>query len=178
MNTKHKLTVYLAGAMEAAENLGAGWRDKITPFFEKLDIDILNPCQFEPLQLCGLRPNRLPSTDIQLGKKVKIKHWHDLKNSDDPILYDRFLKYMRRIINYDIKLVKNHTDFIVVYWDENTNKGAGTHAELTFAFMQNIPVYCVAHANMPAWSRACCSEIFMTFEALEDFLTDEYGGGL
>lgn len=176
MKTK-KFTVYLAGAMEAASDLGEGWRSEITPFLKELDMEPLNPCEFEPQQLKGLRPNRLPEYDTQLGKQVKITHWHQLKNSDDPARYARFVKYMKRIISYDIGVVKYHSNIVVVLWDEATAKGAGTHAELTAAFLHNVPVYAVAKCDMPAWSKACCTEIFLTMDELKEFLKNEFSDG-
>ena len=170
-----KLTCYLAGAMEAAENLGSGWRDKITPFLKTLNLDVLNPCEFEPQQLKGLRPNRLPDYFMDGTKKVYLTHWHELKNASEPQLYNRFLKYMRRIINYDIGLVENNTDLVIVLWDKAASKGAGTHAELTAAFRHNIPVYCVATSDIPAWAKACCTDIFLTFEALQEKLKEDFG---
>ena len=172
-----KLKVYLAGAMEKAQDLGAGWRKEITPFLEQeLQLDVLNPCEFEPHQLKGLQPNRLPEfyTDLH-GQRVKPKHWHELKNASEKHLYNRFLKYMRRIIQYDINVVRYQANIVIVYWDECTGKGAGTHSELTDAFLNNVPVYCVAQSEMPAWTKACCTEIFLTFDALKEFLRDELG---
>lgn len=175
MNANKKLVVYLAGAMENAKDLGAGWRNKLTPFLKELNLDVLDPCEFEPEQLKGLKPNRLPEfyTDLA-GKKIKPTHWHELKNASESHLYRRFLKYMQRIIKYDIKIVRHFSDYVIVFWDESTRKGAGTHAELTAAFLASVPVYCVADCDMPAWAKACCSEIFLNFEELKEFLRDEF----
>jgi len=175
MSKRKKLTAYLASGMENSKNLGAGWRAQITPFLEGLGLEVLNPCEFEPFQLKGLKPNRLPDVYTSLnGEKIKPKHWHELKNASENHLYDRFLKYMRRIIKYDIGIVERETDYVICFWDETTGKGAGTHSELTAAFMHNVPVYCVATCSMPAWAKACCTEIFLDFEALKTFMRDEF----
>ena len=73
MGKKKKLTAYLAGALEAAADLGAGWRTEITPFLEEQGFEVLNPWEFEPFQLKGLQPNRLPEfyTDGLSGKKSR-----------------------------------------------------------------------------------------------------------
>lgn len=170
-----KLKVYLAGAMEHAKLEGAGWRIKITPLLEKLGLEVLNPCLFEPEQLKNLRPARLPEyyTDLS-GNKIKPIKWHMLKDAKEPNLYARFLKYMHRIIRFDINIVENVCDIVIVYWDKETGRGAGTHSELTAAFLKNKPIYCVTDTSMPAWAKACCTEIFLTFDALEEFLKDEY----
>ena len=175
---KRKLTVYLAGAMEASADLGSGWRSEISPFLESLNFEVLNPCNFEPHQLKGLQPNRLPEyyTDNLTCKQIKPKHWHELKNASEKHLYDRFLKYMRRIVQYDMNLVNNGTNVLIVLWNEEAAKGAGTHAEVTAAYLKNIPIYCVAECDIPAWLKACMSEICLDFEALKATLTEDFGG--
>lgn len=152
--------------MEKAEKLGEEWRDAVTPFLEELDLEVLNPVLFEPEQLKGLQPKRLPEG---------YKHWHDLRNASEPHLRQRFKKYMHRIIKYDMNTVKNNTDFVLVYWDESCGQGAGTHAELTMAFLNNIPVYAVEVAQMPAWAYACCSHICSDWKGMYQLLSQEFG---
>lgn len=82
---------------------------------------------------------------------------------------------MRRIIQFDIRMVTRHTDLVVVLWDKGCRGGAGTHAELTYAFLNNIPVYCVKLAKMPKWARACCTRVFSGFTPLIGFLGRKYG---
>ena len=167
-------TVYLAGGMEAASELGSGWRSELTPFLEGLNLEVLNPCLFEAEQLRGFRPNRLPTTHVVNGVETPLNYWHELKNSDNKHLYKRFLNYMQRIIAFDINVVQHNTDIVICYWDESTGKGAGTHSELTTAFLSGVPVYCVAACDMPAWSKGCCDKIFLNFEDLKKYLTKEY----
>ena len=40
-------TIYLAGAMTLKQDLGAGWREHKTAFFEELGYVVQNPCNFE-----------------------------------------------------------------------------------------------------------------------------------
>ena len=170
-----KLKVYLCGSIEASPDGGKGWRVELTPFLESLGLEVLDPCVLENDKLKNFQPNRLPDyyTDLD-GKKIKVLHWHQLKNSKETHLYDRFLKYMRRIIKYDLKLVED-ADYLIVYWDEKTGKGAGSHSEVTWAFMKNIPVYCVASVDIPAWGKACMQKICLTFDDLKKFLQEEFG---
>ena len=172
---KRKKSIYLCGAMEAEKDLGVGWRAKITPFLEKLGFNVLNPCDFEPQQLKGMKVNRLPKFFIDKnGKKVRPTHWHQLKNATEKHLYNRFLKYMRLIIKYDIDIVEKHSNYVVVFWNEKTGKGAGSHSELTSAFLKGVPIYCVLEGNIPAWARACCTEVFNSFDELKEFLVKEF----
>ena len=174
---KKKLAVYLAGAIEKAADEGVGWRNEITPFLKELDLDVLDPCALEAEKLKNFQPNRLPEFIIHIRTKEKIPciHWHQLKNADAEHLRKRFKKYMRRIIKYDIGVIRKSADYLIVYWDKNTGKGAGTHGEVTDSFLRGIPVYCVAEVDPPAWIVGCCEEIFFTFDDLKKFLQEEFG---
>ena len=166
--------------MENAEDgkLGATYRDAITArLLCEYDVNVLNPCEFEPEQLRGLRPGILPeSFEGRDGKKIKPSHWHDLKLAPrSSTLYRRFKKYMRRIINYDIKLVERQVDYVIAYWTEETAKGAGTHSELTTAYRRNIPVYTVAIIDPPGWVEGCSTHVFDEWDDLFEFLNEELG---
>ena len=170
-------TVYLAGGMEHISALGAGWRETITPKLEAIGYSILNPCLFEPQQLKGLHTNRLPDTiETATGETIVPKHWHELKHAKrTSSAYKRFKNYMQRIIRYDIRVVEADTDVVICSWTRGTAKGAGTHSELTTAFMLGVPVYVVLDKGvaMPGWAQGCATEIFDTFEDLLAILTLE-----
>jgi len=165
-----QLTIYLAGGMENSKNLGAGWRSKLTPKLEAMGIKVLNPVEFEQEQLKGLKIKMLPEKFRSVeGKLIRPKHWHQLKMAPrDSHLYRRFQRYMQNIIRYDMHVVQECTDFVVCYWNENTGKGAGTHSELTTAFMNDIPVYVVLEkgVQLPGWSHGCATKIYDNFEDL------------
>lgn len=160
-----KAKAYLAGRMGTNPH-DREWRKKITPFLEELGFEVLDPYVMEPLQLAGLRPGRLPDG---------IEHWYQLRDSDDPQHIERFMKYMRRIIHYDIHLVQNEADVVIVYWDKGCRNGAGTHSEMTSAYLAGKSVLCVMKHRLPAWARGCCEEVFESFDSLKKFLQDEYG---
>jgi len=178
VSRKKRLRIYLCSGMEKSENLGAGWRDKITPFLEELDFEVWNPVQFEADQLRGLHPHRLPSsvTDSRTGKQFTPSYWHDLKRAKEKQYYDRFLKYMRRIREYDLNLVENEMDYLLVYWNDGTGNGAGSHAEIEMAHRVGLPVYCVSVTDVPAWLHPCIDEMFYTMEELKEFLEKEIKG--
>src|SRR5271157_5463781 len=102
-----KLKIYLVGGMEKDVNLGAGWRDQVTPELIKRGYEILNPVEFEPEQLKGLKPKRLPeSFEAFDGTIIKPTHWHQLKLAKrGSSLLRRFKKYMRCCRNYDINSI-------------------------------------------------------------------------
>jgi len=116
--------IYLAGAMENAQDgiLGSTYRDAWSAWLlYHFDVNILNPCEFEPLQLPSdkYRPTRLPeSFEARNGSVIRPKHWHELKLAPRKSpLYKRFRKYMRRIINYDSRLVDGRVDYVLANWN-------------------------------------------------------------
>lgn len=163
-----KLSIYLAGGMEAEVALGAGWRS-IAAKELHMDFEVLSPVEFEPKQLAGLRPNILPKEfEDRLGNKITPKHWHELKKAKHGTrLYDRFITYMHRIIRYDINIVEKETDIVLCNWTPGTAKGAGTHAELTAAFLADVPVYIIEcpESPIPAWALGCSTFIFSDLES-------------
>ena len=161
IKTKKKLTVYTAGSIESAED-PRGWRNELTPFLESLNFEVKDPCALEQHKLSGLHPERLPEG---------ITHWHGLKNRKEPHLRARFMSYMRKIILFDIDIVKN-SDFIILLWDRWSS---GSSGEVTCAFIEGIPVYTVATIEAPAWIHGCSSKVFSNFDQLRKFLTKEYG---
>lgn len=167
-----RLRAYLAGRMDFSNPYHRQWRTDITPFLKKLDFVPLNPYLLEPNQLKGLRPGRMPTGS-------NYTHWTEFGDSNDPILEERFRRYIRRIIDFDIDLVEKEADFLIVYWDEHCQKGAGTHSEMTVAYRNKKEIYCVCDpkVEMPVWARGCCTLIFDSFDNLRKFLIEEFGDG-
>jgi len=179
--------------MESAVNLGAGWRDEITPFIEEeLGHKVLDPCKLEDEKLKGLHYNRLPDG---------YSHWHQMKNSKNPVHVARFNRYMRVIIDFDFKVIEEDAGYLILLWDKDAAKGAGTQSEATHAFRNiGLPIFCVNKyfvkkpwfwrllyciakwadldmywpRTMPAWLRACCTEVFDTIEELKEYLANEF----
>ena len=66
------------------------------------------------------------------------------------------------------------TDFVVVYWDDSAQRGAGTKGELTMAHFFKKPVYMVTAMppdSIPGWVLGCVSRVFDDFESLKEFLS-------
>ena len=172
-----KITIYAAGAMEF-DAVGRVWRDELTKYLSKYDIEVLNPYHFEPQQLKGLQPRRLPESFVgRDGQVVKPDHWHRLKLAPrNSQLYSRFKRYMRLIVLYDLNVVRTKADYVICYWTANTSKGAGTHCELAAAFEAHKPVYLVQApgSDVPAWTEACCTRVYGSWEELYKMLDDEF----
>lgn len=170
-----RLRTYTIGAIEKTTDGGAGWRNDLDAFFEELNVEVFDPVKLEGEKNQGFGLKRLPKTYTDMfGNVHSVKTWHSLKDSSDPKLYAKFKRLMRNIIKVDIQYVRK-CDFVVAYWDEAARAGGGSYCEIYDAYMNNIPVYCVMVTECPAWVKACCDEIFLSFDALKEFLKEEYG---
>lgn len=144
------MRVYLSGAIEYSPDRGRAWRTAITPFLESLGHEVYDP-----------------ALDVKKNlTDEEVAHFRSWKESD----ISRFKSAVRKIIDYDLDRIANHTDFIVALWDEHAQKGAGTQAELTLAYRMNIPVYLIC--SMPltlisGWILGCSSMTFQSVEHLQ-----------
>jgi hypothetical protein len=148
---------YLSGAIEYAPDHGRAWRSKITPFLHSLGHEVYDPALDEKKNLTHL----------------EVANFREWKSTDLP----RFQQTIRKIIAYDLDWIEHRTDYIVCHWDEYVLKGAGTQAELTFAYRLNIPVYLVASMpinSISGWILGCSSRVFCDFNQLQSFLTNEF----
>ncbi len=173
----HKIKVYTAGNMEVSDgDMGAGWRNKLTPFLIDLGFEVHDPVKFESEKLKNFKTNQMPEyiTHWQTNEKIKPKHWHEFKNAKEPNIYARFQRYMEQIIKYDLKIVRG-CDLIIVNWSKETRLGGGTYGELTVAKDMGIPVYAVVTTDVPGWIMGTFKERFSSFDELKEFLTEEYG---
>ena len=178
MSKDSNVSVYLAGAMEAADHLGEGWRNNITPTLEELGFEVLDPCKLEADKLKNYRPNSklLPFEHWRTGEIVVPIYWHHMKNA--PIgsrQRGRFCTYMNVIKKFDLDIVYDRCDMVIVYWDECAARGAGTHRELDAAFEASKPVYAVCECDLPAWLAPCITAEFRNFKDLSVFLKEEFG---
>lgn len=153
--------VYLAGAMEFSPDGGVAWRQEMTTFLrEELGIEAFDPCM-----------NELEVMDAD--ERLHFRRW---KSEDRP----RFLQVIRRIIEHDLRNLRENTEFVVCLWDEHCQRGAGTAGELTVAHAHGIPVYVVTsipHAELSSWMLGCATEAFDSFHLLKEFLREQVADG-
>ena len=171
-NKTQRPKAYLIGRMGKSKR-DRQWRIDIAPFLNKLGFKVLDPYKLEPLQLKGLKPGRLP---LKAPDGTKITHWYELSAfPQDTPEYQRFLKYMRSIIDYDLNIVENVADIMIVRWSKSCKFGCGSQAEISLARKVRKPVYLVNEAGkVPEWAKGCATRIFDNFDELKKFLTDEY----
>lgn len=149
--------IYLSGGMQFAKNLGAGWREEAS---KKLKDMKYFPLDITELDVAYLKEH---------GKMT-------LPDSTEPI---KFKSYMRKhFIETDLKLIKENSDALIVYYDESARRGAGTVSEAQYAYNMNIPIFLVAeyptieelHKNVSGWLIALSTAYFKSFEELYDYL--------
>jgi len=118
------MKAYLSGAMEFANDEGAGWRKEMTQWLSKnLGHTVYNPV--------------IESED--LVKEYGAESYREWKIND----IQKYSDFIRVCVDRDIDIVRNKMDYLICLWDESVFKGAGTHAEVTIAYECGKPVYLI-----------------------------------
>jgi len=151
------MLAYLSGSIEYAPDNGTTWRASLTPFLRALGHDVYDPAS-------DIKKN-LTDEEVRDFRKWKTR---DL---------DRFQGTIRKIITWDLDYVEHKCDYIVAFWDEGAQRGAGTGGELTLAHRRGIPVYMVAGLptdQISGWILGCATRVFTDFDQLKEFLARHY----
>ena len=151
------MLVYLSGSIEYAQDKGTTWRASLAPFLRSLGHEVYDP-----------------AADVKKNlSDEEVRDFRKWKTSD----LARFQGTVRKIIAWDLDYVEHKCDYIIVFWDEGAQRGAGTGAEMTMAHRRGIPVYMVAGVpieQISGWILGCATEIFTDFEHLQAFLAQKY----
>ena len=150
------MRAYLSGAIEYAPDHGRAWRALVTPFLESLGHQVYDPARDEKKNLSD----------------EERQHFRAWKSVDLP----RFQKTIRKIIAWDLDRIERETDFILCYWDQYSQRGAGTQAELTVAHRMGTPVYLVLGmpvSEVSGWILGCSTQVFSGFEEWKNFMQAE-----
>lgn len=145
--------------MEFAVDGGRDWREKMRRWLE----EHVNHATYDPT----VEARRLMSAE-------DLRDLPGWKTTD----LERYRKAMRFIINHDLDVMRNRTDYVVCYWDSAAARGGGTQAELTVAYRKGLPVYLVAEMpveEISGWVVGCTTKIFPGFDELKSFLSATYG---
>ena len=152
------MIAYLSGAMEYAEDEGASWRNELGIWLKKT----INHKAIDPV-----------IESAKIVKENNAENYRDWKNSDP----EKYARFIQLCVKNDIEIVREKADYLICLWDQNVLKGAGTHAEITFAYDLKKPVFLINKLpliDLSGWVMACSSKIFTNFEDLKDFLIKEY----
>tara|TARA_B100000809_G_C15105834_1_gene518703 strand:- start:1412 stop:1876 length:465 start_codon:yes stop_codon:yes gene_type:complete len=152
------MIAYLSGGMENAKDEGANWRKEMSKWLkENLGHDTIDPV-------------------LESQKMVIAHNAHDYQNwkISDP---DKFKKFIRLLINQDLRSVIGRSDYLIVYWDKSVLYGGGTHGEVTMAYWVDRPIYLInklPDEKLSAWISSCATETFGSFEDLKNVLLKEF----
>lgn len=150
--------IYLSGGMQFAKNLGAGWRVETS----------------KKLKEMGYFPLDITELDVAYNEK----HGKPMMPSpgEDPIHYKANMR--KHFIDTDLRLIRENSDALIVYYDESARRGAGTVSEAQYAFLLNIPIFLVGdysnmddmHKDISGWLLALATKYFYNFEDLYTYL--------
>jgi len=152
------MIAYLSGAMEFADDEGASWRNEITIWLK----ETINHQSIDPV-----------IESAKIVKENNAENYRSWKVADA----NKYARFIQLCIKNDLEIVREKADYLICLWDENVIKGAGTHAEITFAYDLKKPVYLInklSPKDLSGWIMACSSEIFSNFDDLKDFLIKKY----
>ncbi len=153
------LTAYLSGGMEYADNYGADWRSDMEGWLRNnLAHSCFNPVR-ESERFLG---SRYPDIDFRRSK------------SED---FEKHRQIARDIVRLDSREIIMRSDYVICFYDDSAQRGAGTKGELTIAALMGKPVYLIRGmdiADIPSWVIGCADRIFDDFAGLKLFLSREY----
>lgn len=150
--------IYLSGGMQFAKNLGAAWRVETSKKLKEM--------KYFPLDITELDV----AYNEKFGKPVLPQ------KDEEPLSYKANMR--KHFIDTDLKLIRDNSDALIVYYDESARRGAGTVSEAQYAFNLNIPIFLVTdhktqqdfYNDVSGWLFALCTKNFLSFDDLYDYL--------
>ena len=144
-------SIYLCGSMSGLKDRGAGWRKKITKWLVKHGESVYDPCveELDELKKHGV-------------KKKDYGHWENFPQ-----------ELQEKIIRTDLEQIRN-SKYVICYY---TGPSTGTVSELTYAFVNNIPIYFVSTFAAIGWPETLMfssqNQLFYGFKYLKFFLIEK-----
>lgn len=147
---------YLCGSMDKADDNGEGWRNRITPFLEKMGIVVLNPCE-KPIDI-GIE-----------DENSRARRREYIQTGD----YASFSEEMSLIRHVDLRLV-DLSDFIIVNLDMSI-PSCGTYEEIALANKQRNPVLLRVPQGLEyvphwMWGMLPKENIFSTWRDMKEYM--------
>lgn len=150
--------IYLSGGMQFAKELGAGWRIDASKEILKM--------KYFPIDITELDV----AYNAKYGKPVLPK------GNESPLSYKANMR--KHFIDTDLKLIRDNSDALIVYYDESARRGAGTVSEAQYAFNLNIPIFLVTdhkteqefYDDVSGWLIALSTKHFLGFDSLYEYL--------
>jgi len=159
VNNKRALRTYLSGGMEYAKGEGVNWRREMEVWIES------------NLGHTAFNPNR--ESEQFLTRVLPDIAFRDLKKNN----LANYTTLVRELIDTDIHEIAERSDYVICYWDDGAQRGAGTTGEVTMARFTGKPVYLVTDLDLqeiPGWILGCATMVFGSFDELKEFLLRTY----
>lgn len=150
MSVLRNAVVYLSGPIDAAADLGVGWRQKFIEQSAHLDLDIIDPCN----KPAGCAPE-VEGSHRRADLLREQKRWTELQT---------FAKKLRR---EDLRFT-DISDFVVVYINKKIFT-CGTWDEVFLAERQKKPIFAIVEGGLDGLPTWC----FGVFELHEVFSSVE-----
>ena len=154
------MKVYLSGGMEYAVHEGQPWRAMMQQWLtESLSHTVFNPNE---------------ESDTFFAEKYPSVNIRELKQTD----ITKYVEIIEQLVRLDCDEIVKRSDYVICYYDESAQRGAGTKGEITIAKYFGKPVYMITAMPMdeiPGWVLACATHLFSDFEALKRNLLAHYG---
>jgi hypothetical protein len=159
MNRLKDLGVYLSGPIDFADNLGADWRDAITPYLKEKNVRV-----FDPLKHCYWG-----TKDIET---IKRPHMAMLEEQGR---FDELREEMKDVNHWDLRSV-DLSSFLIVNYDNSIHM-CGTYEEIFKANNQCKPVLLVLNCpknKLSKWmyGRFPADHMFESWGELKAYLDD------
>ena len=97
------MIAYLSGAMEYADDEGAGWRNKMSHWLQ------------DELQHRTIDPVIESARIVQNNQAEDYRQWKTLNP-------DKYAKFIQLCFKNDIDIVRNRADYLICLWDLNVMK--------------------------------------------------------
>jgi hypothetical protein len=173
--------------MQFAQNLGAGWRETTSKKLKDLKYF---PLDISELDIAYLKDHGKPvppsiNTENVTYNPILTQEDSDKLKQQLTDLQDHEYKHLlykahmrKHFIDTDLRLIKDNSDALIVYYDESARRGAGTVSEAQYAYNLNIPIFLVAeyesiedmHKNISGWLIALATKVFTNFDDLYTYL--------
>ena len=143
---------YLVGSIEHHPTNGWHWRNSLQTFLEAKGHKVINPVTAE------IKALQVADTPLD---------WQKFKKTN----LTKYCIIMRQIIDFDLDVVINQCDAIIVRWDEYIPKGAGSHAEISFAYYFKKPVFLIYEGDIseiPGWLLGCVSKFYTSIKSFKE----------
>jgi hypothetical protein len=158
MNRLNGLAAYLSGPIDFAEDMGAGWRNDITPFLEDMNLRVL-----DPLKHCFYGAHNIDTVKRPLMAKLEKEG-----------RFEELREEMKEVNHWDLRAV-DLSSVVIVNYDINVHM-CGTYEEIFKANNQVKPVLLVLsvpRTELPSWiiGRIPQNHMFDSWEDLRSYLT-------